>query len=230
MPGHIYILFTSSWKSLSKLYKALNVDANTYKKCSGFRGWCGFWFFWWLFVGLVLVGVFLFGVVFFLPRTLFWSQNFVLPQLEKPVPSFIFHFNLRLKNSIFVEQPRLPLNMLLLYFATEGVYIAAVRLRSPHKEAMVWILATSQKYSILFNQCVKVYNRCGFPCKALKCTDHWSDFPIFLPQTPQEYAHNIQKLGWEPKCCRCRDLTTKRKENSMVGRELLKYSMLGPLK
>lgn len=47
--------------------------------------------------GVVVWGFFCLVVGFFLPRTLFWSWHFALPQLEKPILSFMFHFNLRLK-------------------------------------------------------------------------------------------------------------------------------------
>jgi len=76
----------------------------------------------------------------------FFYLGFHFDPNEKPVLSFMFHFNLRLKNSISVEQSRLLFHMLLLCFATEGVYIATGWLSLPHKE--VSFSNSIQSYSI----------------------------------------------------------------------------------
>lgn len=47
------------------------------------------------------------GLVCFLSKTWFSSRFLILSQLEKPVLSFMFHFNMRLKNSVWVEQSSL---------------------------------------------------------------------------------------------------------------------------
>lgn len=139
----------------------------------------------------------------FLPRILVWSQCFGLPHLEKPVLSFIFHFNLRLKNSISVEQSSLPFHMLSLCFTTERVYIAAGWLSLLHKEATVWILATSQEYSVVFSQCVVqiLQPRCRSLCKELKSASHRPDFLSFCHIVLRNVVIIFRDpQGWESIC------------------------------
>lgn len=60
-----------------------------------------------------------------------------------------------------------------LCFITEKVHGAAGWHSLPYKKVIVSILATSQQYSVLFNQCVAqiLHYRCGIPCKELRSTD-----------------------------------------------------------